>query len=58
MLRIVLVNELRKTQRTSHAGGPAADNDNVGVHPRMLDIWERFAEDQHRSSCSTKRVGD
>jgi hypothetical protein len=44
MPRIVLIDELRKTLLTSHAGGPSADDDNVGVHAGMLDIGKRFAE--------------
>src|SRR5205823_3155970 len=58
MLTIVLVDELRKTQRTSHAGGSAADDDDVCVHARMLDVGKRFAEDQHRDSRSAKQVGN
>jgi hypothetical protein len=58
MLSIVLIDKLRKPQRTSHAGRPATDDYNVGVHAGVLDIGERLAEDQHRGSHSAKRVGD
>src|SRR5207245_5888986 len=56
MLSIVLVDELRTSYRTSHAGRPAADNNDVGIHAGMLDIGERFAKDQH-SALSIQHSG-
>ncbi|MGC2560037.1 MAG: hypothetical protein WA389_14500, partial [Terriglobales bacterium] len=47
MLGIVNVDELRKAQSASHASRAAADNDNVSGHFGVLDVRERFAEDQH-----------
>ena len=47
MLRIVLINELRKAQRARHACGPAANDDHVGGHLRAFDAFERFAKNEH-----------
>jgi hypothetical protein len=46
VLRVVLVDELRKPQRAGHARGPAADDDHVGLHLRALDAFQRSTEDQ------------
>ncbi len=45
---IVRVDQLRESQRTSHARRPAADNDHIGRHLRTLHTFDRFAEDQHK----------
>ncbi len=47
MARVVIVDQLRKPQRAGHARGPAADDDDIGGHFRMLDVGKRLAEDQH-----------
>ena len=60
---VVLVDELRETQSTGHAGGPAADDDNVGGHLGAVDAFERFAKDKHSFEfqvssfeCSIRRL--
>src|SRR5437764_10381125 len=47
---VVLINQLRKTQRTSHPRGPAADDNHVGFHLWAVDVFERSAENQHLAS--------
>src|SRR5215468_11144161 len=47
ILCIVLVDELRKAQRTSHSSRPAANDDDVGVHLGAGNVLERFTEDEH-----------
>src|SRR5438270_12946828 len=47
MLCIVLVNELRKPQRTGHPRRPAADDDDIRFHLRTLDVWQRLSEVDH-----------
>ena len=47
ILGVVLVDQLRKPQRTSHPRRPAADDDHIGRHLRTFNAFERFAEDQH-----------
>ena len=51
MLGVVLVDELRKPQRAGQPGGPAADDDHVGLHLRAFDSFDGFAEDDHGASC-------
>ena len=46
MPRIVIVNQLRKPQRASHPSGAATDNHDVSGHLGMVDVGDRFAEDQ------------
>ena len=47
MMRVVLVDQLREAQSAGHASGPAADDDHVGRHLRMLDVRERLTKDKH-----------
>ena len=47
IVRVVLVNELRKPQRTCHSRRSAAYDDDIGGHLRTRNICWRFAEDQH-----------
>jgi hypothetical protein len=46
MARVVIVDQLRKSESAGHARRPTADNDDVGWHFRVLDVGERLAEDQ------------
>src|SRR5437868_4109300 len=45
MARVVLIDELRKSQRAGQTCRPAADDDNVSFHLRAGDVFERPAED-------------
>ena len=53
MLGVVLVDELRQPQSASHARGAAADDDDVGLHLRAIDAFERFAENEHLANLAT-----
>ena len=44
MLGVVLIDELREPQRTSHACRPAADDDDIGGHLGAFNASEGFAE--------------
>jgi hypothetical protein len=44
MLRVVLVDQLRKPQSAGHASRSATDDDHVGWHLRAFNSFERFAK--------------
>jgi hypothetical protein len=49
MFRVVLVDQLREPQGTSHPGGPTADDDHIGRHLRPFDAFESFSKYQHKN---------
>src|SRR5580704_14354880 len=55
ILGIVLVDELRETQGTSHARWPATDDNHVGFHLRAVDVFERSTENQHLAVSRRKQ---
>ncbi|HKR85225.1 MAG TPA: hypothetical protein VJS37_13795, partial [Terriglobales bacterium] len=44
MFAVMLVDQLRQAQPTSHARRPATNNDNISRHLRAVDILARMPE--------------
>ena len=55
MNSVVLVDELGKAQRTSHACGAAANDNDIGRHFGTLNMFKRFTKNQHRV-CKTRNL--
>ena len=56
MAGVVLVDELRQTQRTGHAGRASADDDHVGFHHRTFNIRERFTKNNHQANSRRRKL--
>ena len=44
---IMLVDQLREAQRTSHPRRASSNDDDVGLHLRTVDVFERFTKVDH-----------
>jgi len=51
----VFVDELRKPQRASHSGRPAADNDYISRHLRASYVGRRLAKNKHKNVATDFR---
>ena len=47
MMQIMFVDELREAQRAGHPGRASADDHDIGLHLRTVDIFKRFAKVDH-----------
>ena len=47
MVQIMFVDQLREAQRTGHPRRASADDDDVGLHLRTVDVFERFTKVDH-----------
>src|SRR5207253_254793 len=57
MVSVVRVDELGQAESTRHAGGASADDDDVGRHLGVLDVFERFAKNKHKKNPATDLRG-
>jgi hypothetical protein len=47
MFGVVLVNQLRQAQGAGHAGGPSANDDDIGFHCRAFNTLKRLTKNDH-----------
>ncbi|PYY15237.1 MAG: hypothetical protein DMG60_18165, partial [Acidobacteria bacterium] len=52
-LFVVLVNELRQAQRTSHASRSTADDDDIGFHLGAINVGKRGSKNHFRKGVSS-----
>ncbi len=52
----MLVDELRQPQRTRHARRTSADDNDIGLHLRSFNAFDRFAKVNH--ACAIRLLAE